>query len=476
LSRRVARVVMVQGCTSHAGKSYLAAALCRIFANRGIRVAPFKAQNMSNNAGVTADGLEMGRAQIVQAAACRLAPEVRMNPSLLKPESDGRAQSVLLGRPDYGAADLPWHDRRDRFWPPIAASLHSLLDEFEVVVIEGAGSPAEINLRRSDLVNMEIALEAQRYGAETSVLLVSDIDRGGSFAHLLGTVECLAAEERALIRGFVLNKFRGDPALIHPAPEWLERRTGIPTVGVVPMLDIQLPEEDGVSIESSVTSVGLVGVISLPRISNLDEFAPLGDLVRIVRRPADLGGVRAIVIPGSKATIADLGWLRSTGLAAAIHRAARAGIPVMGVCGGLQMLGATIVDVDGVEGAAGSVANGLGLLDLATTLSADKVVVVAVFDDRSLGVALHGYEIHAGRSTTSLPAFLFRDEVPVGWRDGNVTGVYAHGLLDNAAFTESFCGTSGLPVPAQIDSLDIRLDRLAAAVEPCLDRSLLMPC
>lgn len=261
---------MVQGCTSHAGKSYLAAALCRIVANRGLRVAPFKAQNMSNNAGVTADGLEMGRAQIVQAAACRLAPEVRMNPLLLKPESDGRAQAVLLGRPDYGAADLPWHDRRDRFWPPIAASLHSLLDEFEVVVIEGAGSPAEINLRRSDLVNMEIALAAHRYGADTTVLLVSDIDRGGSFAHLLGTVECLDAEERALIRGFVLNKFRGDPALIAPAPEWLECRTGIPTVGVVPMLDIQLPEEDGVSIESSATTAGLVGVISLPRISNLD--------------------------------------------------------------------------------------------------------------------------------------------------------------------------------------------------------------
>jgi adenosylcobyric acid synthase len=180
LTRHVARVVMVQGCTSHAGKSYITAALCRIFANRGLRVAPFKAQNMSNNAGVTADGLEMGRAQIVQAAGCRLAPDVRMNPLLLKPESDGRSQAVVLGKPDFGAAELAWHERRDRFWPPIVASLHSLLDEFEVVVIEGAGSPAEVNLRRSDLVNMEIALEAQRFGAETAVLLVSDIDRGGS--------------------------------------------------------------------------------------------------------------------------------------------------------------------------------------------------------------------------------------------------------------------------------------------------------
>lgn len=287
---------MIQGCTSSAGKSYLCAALCRALANEGYRVAPFKAQNMSNNAGVTPAGLEMGRAQLVQAQAARVVPDVRMNPVLLKPEADTRSQVVLLGRANPGLSALGWRERKAHLWPHVQAALHSLLAEFDLIVIEGAGSPAEVNLRASDIVNMRVALEAR-----ASVLLACDIDRGGAFAHLLGTWHCLTPEERALLKGFILNRFRGDPRLLAPAPAWLEEQTGVPTVGVVPLLDIPLPEEDGVWAEdqgpsASASSVGgFVAIPRLPRVSNLDEFAPLGPLARWVSTPDELEIGRAHV-------------------------------------------------------------------------------------------------------------------------------------------------------------------------------------
>ncbi|GHF80850.1 cobyric acid synthase [Deinococcus ficus] len=454
--------IMVQGCTSNAGKSYLASALCRVLADEGLRVAPFKAQNMSNNAGVTPAGLEMGRAQLVQARAARVVPDVRMNPVLLKPEADTRSQVVLLGRADPGLTALPWRERKGRLWPHVQEALHSLMAEFDVVVIEGAGSPAEVNLRSSDIVNMRVAREVQ-----AAVLLAADIDRGGAFAHLLGTWHCLIPEERALLRGFILNRFRGDASLLSPAPEWLQERTGVPTVGVVPWLDVPLPEEDGVALEGAAArgDGGFVAIARLPRVSNLDEFAPLGELARWVASPADLVGARAVILPGSKSTAADLAWLRASGLAGAITRLAAQGVPVLGVCGGLQMLGSRITDPHDVEGG-GDVA-GLGLLDLETEFAPLKTTRLTRLTDAETGFALEGYEIHhgqtvAGSSVQALAPGLL-------WRQGNVRGTYLHGLLENPAYLERFLGWADLPAPAGLDSLDARLDAIAMRVKASLD-------
>lgn len=464
-----ARAIMIQGCTSNAGKSYLCAALCRILADEGLKVAPFKAQNMSNNAGVTPAGLEMGRAQLVQARAARVVPDVRMNPVLLKPEADTRSQVVLLGRSEPELTALPWRERKPRLWPYVRDALHSLMAEYDVVVIEGAGSPAEVNLRESDIVNMRVAREV---GA--SVLLAADIDRGGAFAHLLGTWHCLNAEERSLLRGFILNRFRGDARLLAPAPQWLEEQTGVPTVGVVPWLNVPLPEEDGVAVEQSAfsgqPSAGFVAIARLPRVSNLDEFAPLGGLARWVVSPAELEGARAVIIPGSKSTAADLAWLRSSGLAGAISALAQSGIPVLGVCGGLQMLGTRITDPHGVEHSnmgGGSEVLGLGLLDLQTEFAPEKTTLLTTFTDAETGYKLEGYEIHhgqtrAGNGVQELAAGLL-------WRQGNVRGTYLHGLLENPAYLEQFLGWAGLPAPAELDSLDARLDAIAAQVKAALD-------
>ncbi|MFC4638215.1 cobyric acid synthase [Deinococcus hohokamensis] len=454
---------MVQGCTSNAGKSYLAAALCRILADEGLRVAPFKAQNMSNNAGVTPGGLEMGRAQLVQARAARVTPDVRMNPVLLKPEADTRSQVVLLGRAHPEITALPWRERKPLLWPYVQQSLHSLMDEFDVVVIEGAGSPAEVNLRASDIVNMRVAREVQ-----AAVLLACDIDRGGAFAHLLGTWHCLIPEERERLAGFVLNRFRGDARLLSPAPEWLQEQTGVPTVGVVPWLNIPLPEEDGVALERATRADedgGFVAIARLPRVSNLDEFAPLGERARWVSTPAELAGARAVIVPGSKSTASDLAWLRQSGVAGTITRLAEQGLPVLGVCGGLQMLGRRLHDPHRIEG--GGEAHGLGLLDLDTEWAADKTTRQTRFTDTETGLALEGYEIHHGQ-TRSGPAV---QELAPGllWRQGNVRGTYLHGLLENPAYLEHFLGWAGLAAPAGLDSLDARLDAIAAQVRASLD-------
>ncbi|WP_424952365.1 cobyric acid synthase [Deinococcus sp.] len=458
---------MVQGCTSNAGKSYLVAALCRALSNAGYRVAPFKAQNMSNNAGVTAERLEMGRAQIVQAVAARVLPDVRMNPVLLKPEADTRSQVVLMGRADAELTALPWRERKPRLWPHVQAALHSLLAEYEVVVIEGAGSPAEVNLRSSDIVNMRVAKEA---GA--GVLLACDIDRGGAFAHLLGTWHCLETDERALLKGFLLNRFRGDAALLAPAPQWLEDQTGVPTVGVIPWLPHTLPEEDGfwAGESNSGATDGFIAIPRLPRVSNLDEFAPLSGLARWVRTPAELEGARAVILPGSKATLSDLGWLRQTGLAAGVSRAARAGIPVLGICGGLQMLGSAVGDPQNIEG--GGQAPGLGLLDLQTVMDSEKTTRQTTLHEPETGATLTGYEIHHGVTEagpgvqTLVPGLL--------WRQGNVRGTYLHGLLENPAYLHAFLGWAGLEAPDPIPALDARLDAIADAVKANIDWNLML--
>ncbi len=466
------RAIMVQGCTSNAGKSYLVAALCRALSNAGYRVAPFKAQNMSNNAGVTQDGLEMGRAQIVQAIAARVQPDVRMNPVLLKPEADTRSQVVLMGRADPELTALPWRERKPKLWPHVQAALHSLLEQYEVVVIEGAGSPAEVNLRSSDIVNMRVAREA---GA--GVLLACDIDRGGAFAHLLGTWHCLDTQERGLLRGFLLNRFRGDARLLAPAPQWLEEQTGVPVVGVIPWLPYTLPEEDGFwsGETTSEASGGFVALPRLPRVSNLDEFAPLAGLARWVSTPAELEGARAIILPGSKATLSDLNWLRQTGLAAGVSRSALEGVPLLGVCGGLQMLGHSVGDPEGIEGgghAPGQSAPGLGLLDLNTVMASEKTTRQTTLSDPETGASLQGYEIHHGVTEagpdvqTLVPGLL--------WRQGNVRGTYLHGLLENPAYLHAFLGWAGLEPPDPLPALDARLDAIAAAVQANLDWNLVL--
>jgi adenosylcobyric acid synthase len=451
---------MVMGCTSDAGKSFLVAALCRAFADRGLRVAPFKAQNMSNNAAVTPDGAEIGRAQYLQAIAARVTPEARHNPVLLKPSADTFSQVIVMGRYDPAMTAAPWMERGPKLWPVVRDALRSLIAEADLVVIEGAGSPAEVNLRSTDIVNMRVALEC---GAD--VYLVADIDRGGAFAHLLGTWMCLEVEERSLVRGFVLNKFRGDPALLGNAMDWLEERTGVPTVAIVPMLRHHLPEEDAfhhaaAPVEGDVN----IGLVLYPYASNFDEFDPLlhepGVTVVPVREVGPLDGFAALVLPGSKNTGASLRYLRESGLAVELERAASAGVPVVGVCGGMQLLGRRIEDPLGLEG--GDLA-GLGLLDVTTTLAADKTTRQT--EVPWAGGSVRGYEIHHGR-TTAGPLALEHLPGGLGWEQGVVRGVYVHGLFEDTAYRQAFLDSLGWRGVARDwrAHLDAELDAAAAAV------------
>ena len=478
----MARAVMVLGTTSGAGKSWLATALCRWYARRGFKVAPFKAQNMSNNARVVPgpDGCmgEIGSAQYFQALAACAVPEVRQNPVLLKPEADTRSQVVVLGavRRDLGA--VPWRERSEALWPFARDALHALMAENDVVVIEGAGSPAEINLHSSDYVNMRTAL-----AVDAACLLVTDIDRGGAFAHLYGTHQLLPAEERALIRGFVLNRFRGDAALLAPGPEQLEALTGVPTVAVLPMWrEHGLPEEDGVFDDRSSGGASAVrplrvAVIAYPRISNLDEFQPLRNLpgVRLVwaRGPADLDGADWVILPGSKHTTADLAWLRAQGLDLAVARHAGQGGAVLGICGGLQMLGEALIDLHAVDDPLGGNAPGLGLLPLVTAFDPDKLLQPTQARFATLdgpwsalsGVAFDGYEIHHGRTAqhpdlpaTTVAVHNAAGEV-LGWQQGAVLGLYAHGLFESPAVLRALFGAEVRTLDAVFDGLADFLDR-----------------
>jgi adenosylcobyric acid synthase len=458
------RCVMVLGTTSGAGKSWLTAALCRWYARQGLKVAPFKAQNMSNNARVV-DGGEIGSAQYFQALAARAIPEVRMNPLLLKPERDTHSQVVLMGQVSAELAAMPWRGRSERVWPQIAEALDELRAENDVVVIEGAGSPAEINLMASDIVNLRVARHA-----DARCLLVTDIDRGGAFAHLYGTWALMPESDRALLRGFVLNKFRGDASLLAPAPQQLQALTGIATVATLPMWrEHGLPEEDGVFDDRSHASGAVtraVAVVAYPRISNLDEFQPLKNVpgIRLVwaRTPADVAGADWIVLPGSKHTSGDLAWLRAQGLDRAIAAHAAAGGAVLGVCGGLQMLGEALVDPHGIDGNA----PGLGLLPLVTVFEREKTVRhrAAVFGElggawASLSnVPVTGYEIHHGH--TAIHPQMAQDGQAVmaeglAWQNarGNVLGLYLHGLFEDAAALHALFGAAAPTLDATFDGL-----------------------
>jgi adenosylcobyric acid synthase len=478
-----ARCVMVWGTSSGAGKSWLATALCRWFARHGFRVAPFKAQNMSNNARVVATpdgGLgEIGSAQYFQALAAGVPPDVRMNPVLLKPEHDTHSQVVVLGRVDAAATAMPWRERGAQLWPTVAAALDALRVENDVVVIEGAGSPAEINLQDCDFVNLRVATQAR-----ARCLLVSDIDRGGAFAHLYGTWALLPQEQRALLHGFVLNRFRGDPALLAPGPDQLERLTGVPTVATLPMVwGHGLPEEDGVFDERGAAGdVRLtVAVVAYPRISNLDEFQPLKNIagvrLRWARVPGDLEGADWLILPGSKNTPADLQWLRAQGLAPAIARFAEAGGRVLGICGGLQMLGEALVDPDDFAGNA----PGLGLLPLVTQFARDKTVRRTTVAFAPLagpwaalsGVALHGYEIHTGHTLQHAGMAPARIALPgsLGWQNaqGNVLGVYLHGMFEDPAVLRALFDASATTLETVFDRLaDVADQAFAPGVLPGL--------
>ena len=435
--------LLVAGTTSDAGKSALVAGICRWLSRRGVAVAPFKAQNMSNNSVVTVDGGEIGRAQAMQAHACGLAPSVAFNPVLLKPGSDRSAQVVVRGRVDGTVSARSYQERKAALLDVVTASLADLRARFDVVVCEGAGSPAEINLRANDIANMGLA-----QAADLPVVVVGDIDRGGVLAHLFGTVAVLGAEDQARIAGFVVNKFRGDPALLAPGLDQLQALTGRPTLGVVPWADgLWLDAEDSLS---AVTDGVLgrpappcgaqwlrVAVVRFPRISNATDAEALacepGVAVRYVTDPSRVEGADLVVLPGSKATVADLGWLRRTGLADAVVAHATAGRPVLGICGGYQMLGRRIADPHGVEVCQENQqsAEGLGLLDLEIEFAASKVLADPA--GSAWGHPVHGYEIHHGRVVRSGDPVLL-DGPGEGSDAGVVLGTHWHGLLENDGF------------------------------------------
>jgi adenosylcobyric acid synthase len=493
-----AAVLMVQGTASHVGKSTLVTALCRIFARDGCRVAPFKAQNMSLNAAVTPEGGEIGRAQFTQAEAAGVVPSVRMNPILLKPTDARRSQVVVLGKPIATEDAANYYARRTTLWPAVTESLDALRAEFDLVVIEGAGSPAEINLAEHDIVNMKVA----RY-ADAPVLLVGDIERGGVFAALYGTVMLLPPEDRARIGGFVINKFRGDPSLLGPGPTMLHERTAIRTLGVLPYwTDLGLPEEDSLGLASTTGDateqpVIDVAVIRLPQLSNFDDMDPLkremGVRVRWVASVAELGQPDLIVLPGTKTTIADLTWLRSVGLDRAIIARRHAGTAVLGICGGFQMLGREIADPDGVESSI-PVVRGLDLLPAVTTFHGTKATrhvrarpaAASGLLAQAQNTGISGYEIHMGRTHAIgplTPAFTIesRDGAANATvdgmldADGGTMGTYVHGLFEEPAFRRAVLSALAarknrtIPFGPLPPTRDAAFDALADLVSTHLD-------
>ncbi|TWO79341.1 cobyric acid synthase CobQ [Denitratisoma oestradiolicum] len=470
---------MVQGCTSDAGKTTLVAALCRILKRRGVRVAPFKPQNMALNSAVTIDGGEIGRAQALQAQAAGLPPRIDFNPVLLKPTTDRQAQVIIHGHAVTHLDAQAYHDYKRVAMTAVMASWQRLTGEFECVLVEGAGSPAEINLRDRDIANMGFA-EA----ADVPVILVADIDRGGVFAHLVGTLDLLSPSEQARIKGFVINRFRGDIALLQPGLDWLEQRTGKPVLGVLPYLQgLMLDAEDAIAQGEMDKAPPRLRVIApvLPRISNHNDLDPLRlhpevDFQWIgpgrTPPPADL-----VILPGSKSVRADLDWLRHQGWEDYLLRHLRYGGKLIGICGGFQMLGRQLHDPLGLEGAPGST-QGLGLLDCETTLEPEKRLSnVQGRLNLEPRAAMTGYEIHMGVTrgpALARPLVTLADDRPDGAMsaDGAILGTYCHGLLDHPEALIALLAWAGMKDAATVDLAARReadLDRLADAVDEALD-------
>ncbi len=491
-----AKTLMIQGTMSSAGKSLLVTGLCRIYARRGFQVAPYKSQNMSNNAAVCADGSEIGRAQYAQALACGIAPSVEMNPILIKPEAGSHSQVVLMGKPYTSLPAADYYRQKDYLWQNATQSLDSLREKYDLVIIEGAGSPAEINLRKGDIVNMAVAKYAQ-----SPVLLAGDIDRGGIFAQLLGTLWLLESDELALVKGLIVNKFRGDIGLFYDGVKILEEKGGVPVVGVVPYIHHRIPDEDAVAIEaqnvadSGPTDFDIV-VVRLPRISNFDDFDPLsaapGVNVRYIDDPEEIGQAKAIILPGSKSTIADLNWLMSQGLFQAIQDFAREGGAVVGICGGYQMLGRLIHDPDRVESQVETM-TGLGLLPIETFFQQTKATHQVEAEITSTtgwmralqGEGLRGYEIHMGetRLISAMPWLEIRKRSgqPVLVGDGAVNdsgqvwGCYLHGIFENENFRRAWLHSLGWRDSGgeQDVSLNRSFDHLADQMESALQMEML---
>ncbi|MCW7539632.1 cobyric acid synthase [Aquabacterium sp. A7-Y] len=470
--------LMVQGCTSDAGKSTLVAALGRVFHRRGRKVAPFKPQNMALNSAVTADGGEIGRAQALQAQACGLEPHTDMNPVLLKPNSDTGAQVIIQGRARFNADALAYHDYKPLALPYVMESYRRLCAAHEVVLVEGAGSPAEVNLRERDIANMGFA-EA----ANCPVVLVADIDRGGVFAHLLGTLACLSESEQARVRGFVINRFRGDLRLLEPGLAWLEARSGKPVLGVLPYLQgLVLDAEDALAPALPPCAAGprlRVVVPVLPRISNHTDFDALRQHPQVELLLAGPGrplpAADLVVLPGSKSVQADLRALRERGWDSDLRRHLRYGGKLVGLCGGMQMLGEWLHDPQGIEGPAGSLP-GLGLLALHTTLESEKQLRRVRGRLLEGGARVEGYEIHAGVSQGPAfehPLLSLDDGRPEGVRDagGQILGTYVHGFFDTPEALDALLAWAGLQDRQPLDLQALRehsLERLADAVETAL--------
>jgi adenosylcobyric acid synthase len=496
-----APAIMVQGTSSSVGKSLIVTALCRFFRREGIRVAPFKAQNMALNSAVTPDGLEIGRAQAIQAEAAGIAPAVEMNPILLKPEGDARSQVVVMGKPIGSLSAVEYHAHKPTLKGVIARCLDELKQRYDLVVIEGAGSPAEINLRPRDIVNMHVA-----HAADAPVVLVGDIDRGGVFASFVGTLDLLEPEDRERIAAFVVNKFRGDVSLLQPGLDFLTNRTGKPVLGVVPYVPrLRIADEDSVSLDDRARrrrpdrdQLDIV-VVRVPRISNYDDVEALehsaGVVVRFADHADDVRGADLVILPGSKNTVSDLAWLRASGIADVIAQRARERAPVLGICGGCQMLGVSIEDPYGVESTQLRVP-GLGLLPLVTRFARDKTTarVRARTTARSFlsaePVDVEGYEIHMGvveQTTPCATAFeiVERSGARVHLVDGavdatgSIVGTMLHGLFETDALRTRMLRylreRRGLPEPAQttIPAKHAEYDRLEAALRASIDVDLL---
>jgi adenosylcobyric acid synthase len=479
--------IMVVGTTSHAGKSLITAAICRILARQGHRVTPFKGQNMALNSYVTASGGEIGFAQAFQAWAAQVEPEVEMNPILLKPQGDMTSQVVMQGQVvGVTSAKQYYEDYFEPGWAAIVSSLENLTQRFDYIVCEGAGSPAEVNLKHRDLTNMRVA---KHLNAPT--ILVVDIDRGGCFAQIIGTLEILEPDERALVKGLVVNKFRGQRSLFDSGVEWLENRTGIPVLGVIPWMDDLFPSEDSLDLMErrgrKSTADMTIAVIRLPRISNFTDFDPLeaepNVAVKYIGINDDLGHPDAVILPGSKTTIPDLLKLQNSGLAAQIQAYAANGGTVLGICGGFQMLGSSIDDPDGLEGQAGKYA-GLNLLPFQTVMAGEKVVqrrsITTVYPQANL--TIEGYEIHLGRSEqTQTEGFqpLFDDpSLGVVSDDQSLWGSYLHGIFDNGTWRRMWLnqvrqkrGLALLPAtqPNYPEQRDQLIDRLADHIDKYMD-------
>ncbi len=494
-----ARLIMVQGTASHVGKSVLVTALCRIFKQDGFSVAPFKAQNMSLNSYVTPDGGEIGRAQAAQAEAAGVTPSVEMNPILLKPEAHSRSQVVVMGRPLTSTAAADYYQMKPRLWEVVTEALEKLRSRYEIVVIEGAGSAAEVNFRDREIVNMSLALHCQ-----APVLLVGDIDRGGVFASLLGTLWLLEPMDANLVKALVINKFRGDLALLEPGLEFLQMKAGIPVAGVIPYFDdIYIAQEDSVALEQVTPQLEAsqidIAVIKLPHISNFDDFDPLarenGVRVRYVRSVAALGHPDLIILPGSKTTVSDLEWLNKSGLGPRITELHHHGVFIIGICGGYQMLGQSIDDPEHVESPV-SRQEGLGLLPITSAFLPEKetnqikgkVIASSGLLGEAVDTPFEGYEIHMGRTESRGGKVAFRIwqrsgqpcDISDGCLDdnGRVFGTYIHGLFGNRELRRSILGhiASGKGCSITFTKGKVQrekeYDRLARLIRGSLDMNL----